>query len=144
MDNVSKEERSRIMASVPSRGNRTTELALGKELWAAGLRGYRKHWPVEGRPDFAWPRLKVAVFVNGCFWHGCARCRSLPSTNRKFWKQKIESNQQRDRRVTRRLRCLGWCVLRVRECAVSTPATVNRIARALSERKTVAWARAVV
>jgi DNA mismatch endonuclease (patch repair protein) len=143
MDNVSKQERSRIMASVPSRGNRTTELALGKELRAAGLRGYRKHWPVEGHPDFAWPKLKVAVFVDGCFWHGCTRCRSLPHTNRQFWKHKIDNNRQRDRRVNRRLRYLGWCVLRVRECAVSAPGAVSRIARAVTGRKIVACDPAV-
>ena len=67
MDHVSKEVRSKIMAAVRSKGNRTTELPLGRLLWAAGLRGYRKHWPVEGKPDFAWPGLKVAVFVDGCF-----------------------------------------------------------------------------
>jgi DNA mismatch endonuclease, patch repair protein len=75
MDRFSKEHRSRIMASVRSRGNRSTEVALGKLLWSAGLRGYRKHWPIEGRPDFAWPQLKIALFVDGCFWHGCPYCK---------------------------------------------------------------------
>jgi DNA mismatch endonuclease (patch repair protein) len=79
MDHVSKEIRSRIMAAVRSRGNTTTELPLAKLLWNAGIRGYRKHWPVAGRPDFAWPGRKVAVFVDGCFWHGC-RCKYLPRT----------------------------------------------------------------
>ena len=71
MDHVSKQVRSKIMAAIRSRGNVTTELSLGKLLWAADLRGYRKHWPVAGKPDFAWPGRKVAVFVDGCFWHGC-------------------------------------------------------------------------
>src|SRR5271170_5663459 len=64
MDNFTKEIRSKIMASVRSQGNRTTERALGRIMWKSGLRGYRKHWPVEGRPDFAWPGLKVAIFVD--------------------------------------------------------------------------------
>jgi DNA mismatch endonuclease Vsr len=85
MDHVSKEVRSKIMATVRSTGGRTTELALGRLLWAAGLRGYRKQWPVAGKPDFAWPALKIAVFVDGCFWHGCTRCKYLPRTHTKFW-----------------------------------------------------------
>ncbi len=76
MDHVAKEVRSKIMAAVHSRGNTTTELPLAKLLWAAGIRGYRKHWPVAGKPDFAWPGRKLAVFVDGCFWHG-SECRSV-------------------------------------------------------------------
>ena len=71
MDHVSQEVRSKIMATVRSKGNRTTELRLARLLCEAGLRGYRRQWPVDGKPDFAWPGLKVAVFVDGCFWHGC-------------------------------------------------------------------------
>jgi len=123
------------MASVHSRGNRTTEVAMGKILWMAGLRGYRKHWAVLGRPDFAWPRLKIALFVDGCFWHGCSRCRGLPQTNKRFWKNKIEKNRDRDRGVSRRLRRAGWSVIRVRECTVELESTVRRINRAVSIRR---------
>jgi DNA mismatch endonuclease Vsr len=112
MDHVSREVRSRIMASVRSRGNTTTELPLGKRLWAAGLRGYRKHWKVPGKPDFAWPGRKIAVFVDGCFWHGCVKCKYLPRTNAAFWRNKIETNRLRDKRVRRSLRTQGWTVLR--------------------------------
>jgi DNA mismatch endonuclease (patch repair protein) len=135
MDHVSKEVRSKIMATVRSKGNRTTEVALGRLLWAAGLRGYRKQWPVDGKPDFAWPGLKVAVFVDGCFWHGCARCKYLPRSNTAFWRNKIETNKRRDRRVSARLRRAGWKVLRIRECAVLKPGTRTRISRALDSRK---------
>lgn len=135
MDHVSKEVRSKIMAAVRSKGNRTTELPLGRLLWAAGLRGYRKHWRVDGKPDFAWPGLMVAVFVDGCFWHGCTRCKYLPRTNTKFWRDKIETNQLRDRRVSERLRRAGWTVIRVRECAVFRPGTLRRISRALDSRR---------
>jgi DNA mismatch endonuclease (patch repair protein) len=130
MDHVSKEVRSKIMATVRSKGNRTTELALGRILWAAGLRGYRKQWPADGKPDFAWPRLMVAVFVDGCFWHGCT-CKYLPRTRTKFWRDKIENNRRRDLRVSRRLRRAGWTVIRVKECAVFRPSTVTRISRAV-------------
>ena len=118
------------MAAIRSRGNTTTELPLGKLLSAAGLRGYRKHWPVTGRPDFAWPGRKVAVFVDGCFWHGC-RCKTLPRTNAKFWRNKIETNRRRDRRVSRALRRDGWTVIRIKECGVRKPATLARIVRAM-------------
>jgi DNA mismatch endonuclease, patch repair protein len=136
MDHVSQQVRSKIMAAVRSRGNTTTELPLGKLLWAGGLRGYRKHWPVKGRPDFAWPARKVAVFVDGCFWHGCP-CKYLPRTNTEFWRNKIETNRRRDRRVTQTLRRHGWKVIRVKECAVRKPFTLLRIARALESRRTI-------
>ena len=134
MDHVSKEVRSKIMAAVRSTGNRTTELALGRLLWAAGLRGYRKHWPVAGKPDFAWPRLKVAVFVDGCFWHGCRQCKYLPKTHTTFWRDKIETNRKRDRRISRTLRRAGWTVIRVKECVVLRSSALQRIERALSAR----------
>lgn len=129
MDTVPKEIRSKIMASVHSQGNRTTEIVFGKLLWAAGLRGYRKHWPIAGKPDFAWPGRKIAVFVDGCFWHGCAKCKSLPTSNVEFWKNKIERNQKRDRRITRLLRRQGWKVARIWECRVKKPSSVRRVAR---------------
>jgi len=110
------------MAAVHSRGNTTTELPLARLLWAAGFRGYRKHWPVAGKPDFAWPGRKVAVFVDGCFWHGC-RCKYLPRTNTEFWRNKIETNKRHDRRVSQALR----------RDAVRTPSTLTRIAKALRE-----------
>lgn len=118
------------MATVRSKGNRTTEQAFGRLLWSAGLRGYRKHWHVAGKPDFAWPGRKVAVFVDGCFWHGCT-CKYLPRTRTGFWRDKIAANQRRDRRVSRQLRRDGWKVLRIKECAVLRPYTLRRVARVL-------------
>ena len=129
MDHVSKQVRSKIMASVRSRGNGTTELALRRVLLENGLRGYRKHWHVAGKPDFAWPARKVAVFVDGCFWHGCARCKTLPTSNVEYWKNKIETNRRRDRRTTRLLRREGWKVVRIRECCVKRPSSLRRIAK---------------
>jgi DNA mismatch endonuclease (patch repair protein) len=133
MDHVSKEVRSKNMAAVRSKGNLSTEIALGKLLWAAGLQGYRKHWPVIGRPDFAWPGRKVAVFVDGCFWHGCP-CKNMPATNATFWRNKISRNQRRDRRVDRQLRKEGWEAVRVWECAVGRAETLSRIKRILAKR----------
>jgi DNA mismatch endonuclease (patch repair protein) len=136
MDHVSKEVRSKIMAAIRSRGNTTTEQPLGKLLWAAGLRGYRKHWRVRGKPDFAWPGRKIAVFVDGCFWHGCTKCKYLPRTNTAFWQNKIETNQARDRRVRRSLRIQGWRVLKFWEHEVKrTPdRVVSKIVAAAQDR----------
>lgn len=134
MDHVSKQVRSKIMAAVRSRGNTTTELPLGKLLWASGLRGYRKHWKAAvGKPDFAWPSRKIAVFVDGCFWHGCAKCKYLPRTNSDFWRNKMETNRARDKRVTRQLRSQGWTVLRFWEHAVKRKPkdVVSKIAAAV-------------
>ncbi len=127
MDTVPKEVRSKIMASVRSRGNRTTEIAFGKLLWASGLRGYRKHWLILGKPDFAWPGRKIAVFVDGCFWHGCTKCKTLPASNVEFWKTKIETNRRRDVHVTRLLRREGWKVVRIWECCVKRSSSLRRI-----------------
>ena len=135
MDHVSKEVRSKIMAAVRSRGNTTTELPLGKLLWAAGLRGYRKHWKVRGKPDFAWPGRKIAVFVDGCFWHGCPLHFRQPSTNRTFWRNKIEANRLRDRTTTGLLRKKGWRVVRIWEHELrDTKKVLRRILDALAAK----------
>jgi DNA mismatch endonuclease (patch repair protein) len=83
---------------------------------AGGIRGWRRHLPILGKPDFAFRKQKLAIFVDGCFWHGCPRCFRLPKQNRAFWKVKIEGNRKRDRLVNGRLRRLGWKVIRIREC----------------------------
>jgi DNA mismatch endonuclease (patch repair protein) len=132
MDNVRSEIRSKIMASVHSKGNLTTEILFGKLLRAAGVRGYRKHWRSQGKPDFAWPGRKIAVFVDGCFWHGCTKCKSLPTSNVKFWKDKIENNRRRDRRVTRALHRQGWKVVRIWECCVKRSSSLQRITKLVS------------
>ncbi|MBM3782776.1 MAG: very short patch repair endonuclease [Acidobacteria bacterium] len=134
MDHVSPEVRSAIMASVRSRENKSTERVVGRWLWENGLKGYRKHWPVKGRPDFAWPSIKVAVFVDGCFWHGCP-CKALPKSNAEFWRQKIESNRRRDQSVSRHLRRQGWVVVRLTECAVRDGRGFERIRRAVLIRR---------
>ena len=135
MDRVPKDVRSRIMASVKSAGSGTTEGALAARLRRAGLTGYRKQWPVAGKPDFAWPGLKIAVFVDGCFWHGCPRCDRPSKSNVRFWRKKVEDNRRRDIRVARRLRRQGWSVLRIWECKVESDAALARIGRVVEERR---------
>jgi DNA mismatch endonuclease (patch repair protein) len=127
MDRVSKATRSHIMASVRSRGNRSTELRMAQIMRASGLKGYRRHLPVAGRPDFAWPKQKLALFVDGCFWHGCPRCNRPSKSNTSFWKKKVSDNRKRDVRVSRQLRREGWKVLRVWECKVQSRRTLDRV-----------------
>jgi DNA mismatch endonuclease (patch repair protein) len=112
--------RSQLMSRVRSRGNETTERRLASLLRRGGLSGWRRHQALPGRPDFVWPRLRVAVFVDGCFWHGhdCGKNIS-PKTNSDAWQSKIRRNKARDRRVTRLLRGRGWRVLRIWECRLS-------------------------
>ena len=117
-DKFSKNQRSWLMSRVQSKGNKNTELRLLILLQANGISGWRRHLPLPGRPDFSFRQQKVAVFVDGCFWHGCPRCFRLPKQNRAFWKAKIEGNRRRDRSVDARLKRLGWRVARIRECGL--------------------------
>lgn len=112
-DLFSKRERSRIMRSIRGRGNRSTEERLRYRLVSVGFSGWCLHdEEIAGRPDFAFPRAKLAVFVDGCFWHGCRRCRTIPRTNHEFWDRKIRNNKKRDRMVATALRRKGWRLLR--------------------------------
>jgi len=155
------EKRSEVMSRIRSKGNRTTEGRLMAMMREARITGWRRQvalrlpvseprLPAPGaaeqkrgrtlkptksvRPDFVFRRERVAVFVDGCFWHGCPRHGTRPKQNGRFWREKIERNQARDRRVTRALRAQGWKVLRLWECALTLKrqnATLNRLRRAL-------------
>src|SRR5688572_4958484 len=96
------ELRSRIMRSNKSRGNLSTEVTLMRLLRLNGISGWRRGITIQGRPDFVFKRERLAIFVDGCYWHGC-KCRRLPEKNRSYWEQKFEANQQHDRRITRKL-----------------------------------------
>jgi len=108
-------KRSEVMSRIRARGNKDTEQALVGLFRAHKITGWRRHQPVFGKPDFVFPKLRVAVFVDGCFWHGCPQHATMPKTNLAFWKKKLASNKARDRLVTRTLRKSGWHVLRIWE-----------------------------
>lgn len=118
MDVYSKSMRSKIMSRIKGRGNEKTEGRLARLMRAESIKGWRRHLPILGRPDFAFQNQKLAIFVDGCFWHGCPKCFQLPKQNRVFWKAKIEGNRKRDRSVNGRLRSLGWKVVRIKECSL--------------------------
>ena len=120
------------MAQVKSSGNRSTEAALLAVLRENGITGWRRNYPLFGKPDFVFPSSQVAVFVDGCFWHGHPRKCRVPKAHRSYWMKKIARNVARDRTVTRTLRKKGWKVLRIWEDSVQQKTTVTRLRKALA------------
>lgn len=114
-DVFSREKRSEVMSRIRGRGNASTELRLIALMREHGIKGWRRNWPLPGRPDFVFPKRRVAVFVDGCFWHRCPKCYRAPATNAEFWEAKTLRNAARDREVARELRRRGWRVIRIRE-----------------------------
>lgn len=108
---------SKVMSANKARGTKP-ELILRKILWSAGLKGYRLNSKnIPGRPDIVYHSKKLAIFINGCFWHRCPKCDlPLPKTNRDFWKNKFDANIERDKQKTLELERLGWKVKVVWEC----------------------------
>jgi DNA mismatch endonuclease (patch repair protein) len=138
-DVFTKDKRSAVMSLIRGSGNRDTELRLISLLRQAQITGWRRKVPLFGKPDFVFPKQRIALFVDGCFWHRHAGCRFTytPKTRPEFWLPKFERNVARDRLVTRTLRKTGWRVLRIWECQL-VPAkarrTVARLERSLRAR----------
>jgi DNA mismatch endonuclease (patch repair protein) len=158
-DVFTKAKRSEVMSRIRSRGNKETELALAKLLRANKITGWRRHGKlivkklmVESRtrrgkdnqrstknhqlavrPDFVFSQVRLAVFVDGCFWHGCPRHATRPKNNFDFWHRKLSGNKKRDVLVNQTLRRTGWQVLRIWECDLQKrpQVCVSRILRAL-------------
>jgi DNA mismatch endonuclease (patch repair protein) len=108
-------KRSQVMSRIRGHGNKDTELALIRVFRSLAITGWRRHRWVFGKPDFVFPKQRVAVFVDGCFWHGCPKHTTMPRNNAAFWRKKLVANKSRDQLVTRTLRGAGWRVLRVWE-----------------------------
>ena len=125
-DIFSKKKRSQVMAAIRSTGNKATELKLISILQANGITGWRRNVKLAGKPDFIFRRERLAVFVDGCFWHGCKRHCRLPETNRRYWQDKIAGNAARDRKSILRLKKSGWRVLRIWEHSLKAPVVVGQ------------------
>lgn len=95
--------------------NTKPEILFRKLAWCAGLRGYRIHAKIPGRPDLYFPRKKVAVFIDGCFWHGCEKCNLRPKSNAVFWDNKFRANKVRDAAVAVTLKALKIQMIRFPE-----------------------------
>lgn len=144
-------KRSEVMSRIKGTGNKSTELALVQLMRAARITGWRRHVEIklryQGRhahksaaitqfmvkPDFIFRAVRLAVFVDGCFWHQCSLHSSLPANNRAFWVAKLRRNVSRDRRSTRLLRLSGWSVLRLWEHDLADClGTIRRLRRCLT------------
>lgn len=125
-DVLSAAQRQLNMSRIRGRDTKP-EMSVRQGLHARGLRYRLQNRKLPGRPDLAFPRHGVVVFVHGCFWHmhGCALSK-LPSTRPDFWKQKLEGNAARDRRSIAALQAAGWRVLVIWECALRGRARLNR------------------
>lgn len=130
---------SKVMSSIHAK-NTKPEIALRKEMWKSGLSGYRLHWKkAAGKPDIAYPKRKLAIFVNGCYWHRCPHCNpSSPKTHKKFWERKFAKNIERDQRKTNELRKAGWSVITVWECQIKEkmPLVIKKIRNVLENQST--------
>lgn len=117
MDDIfEKSKRSEIMRKVRSSGNTSTELRLISLFRSKNITGWRRNYHVIGHPDFVFLSQHVAIFVDGCFWHG-HECRNIhPNENHEYWERKINRNIQHDQEINKRFTLRGWTVLRIWEC----------------------------
>ncbi|MGN0930428.1 MAG: very short patch repair endonuclease [Thermoguttaceae bacterium] len=109
-------KRSEIMSRVRSTRNKSTELRLIDEFRRRSLVGWRRNSKLFGRPDFVFPKLRIAIFVDGCFWHGHDCRNTKPKDHADYWRAKIERNRLRDAAATEHLTALGYQVIRIWEC----------------------------
>jgi DNA mismatch endonuclease (patch repair protein) len=141
-DVFSKAKRSHVMSRIRSHGNKDTELVLARLLRVNKITGWRRQLPIQTskfgilnfkvRPDFVFRQVRLALFVDGCFWHACPKHATQPEGNRAFWEKKLNGNQTRDRLVNRALRRANWRVLRIWEHELKhQPRLIRRILRAL-------------
>jgi DNA mismatch endonuclease, patch repair protein len=134
MDVLSKASRSVLMGKVRSTGNRSTELRVRMGLVRLGVRGWQLHFDrVHGTPDFWFERQRLAIFVDGCFWHGCPNCLRLPKQNRTYWFAKIKGNIARARKIDAALRAEGNHVFRIWEHDLKSRAGVQRVMRQIEQ-----------
>jgi len=134
-DMFTPKERSRIMARIRSRGNGATELRFVRLLRRFQIKGWRRGSKLPGRPDVVFHRHRVAVFIDGDFWHGNPRCFRVPKSNVEYWTSKISGNRRRDRAVNRALAAVGWCVVRFWQSSLQDDAKVMaKLAGILAEQ----------
>jgi DNA mismatch endonuclease (patch repair protein) len=126
-DVFTKEQRSHIMRQVKSSCNKSTELKLIVFLKANKITGWRRNYHIFGKPDFVFPATKVAVFVDGCFWHGHDCRNTKPKDNTNYWTKKFERNKKRDEEVVKTLNKKGWTVIRLWECELKSDQLSKRL-----------------
>lgn len=115
-DIFSPETRSNVMRKIRSSKNKSTELRMVEIFKLNGITGWRRNYAVKGHPDFVFLKEKVAIFVDGCFWHGHDCRNTRPVDNQEYWQQKRAKNMKHDKEVTALFEKRGWQVLRIWEC----------------------------
>ena len=113
-DILTQEQRKFNMSRIKGK-NTGPEVKLRKLLYFNGIRGYRVHYNLPGKPDIVFVKKRIAIFIDGCFWHKCPICFQEPETRKEFWMKKIQSNIDRDKKVNKQLKSDGWVVIRIWE-----------------------------
>lgn len=115
------------MRAVKSKGNISTELKLIKIFRMFGINGWRRNYKLHGNPDFVFPKERIAIFADGCFWHGHNCRKTAPMSNIDYWRKKIKRNKERDKLVTQTLKVKDWRVIRIWECEIKKFALPNKL-----------------
>lgn len=128
-DIFTKEKRSEVMSHIRSKNNKSTELKLIKIFKEYGITGWRRNYNVKGHPDFVFLQKKIAVFVDGCFWHGHKCQKHIPNENKEFWEKKLKYNKNHDRRIDKLFLARDWIVIRIWECELKNRSNtiINKI-----------------
>lgn len=134
-DIFTRKQRSYCMSRIRAKDTQP-EITFRKLISGIGIRGYRLHYRLPGKPDIVFPKRKIAIFIDGCFWHKCPKCFPVLSTRKKYWVNKIQSNIDRDIRINKELKKAGWRVIRVWEHE-----TVKDLSRCLKQIKALAVSR---
>jgi len=127
-DVFSKDKRSEIMQAVKSSNNKSTELKMLNIFKTFHITGWRRNYPLYGKPDFTFPKLRLVVFVDGCFWHGHDCRNTHPKDNEEYWRKKQERNIKRDLEVTEVLQKKKWTVIRIWECEIKKDSLPQKLA----------------
>ncbi len=133
-DTHTKRQRSQNMSAIRSTGNKTTEVVLVDLFRRNNMRGWRRHFKkLPGRPDFYFKKYTLALFIDGCFWHGCRKCGLRAKSNKKYWAPKTARNVTRDKEVNKKLKNLGFRVLRIweHEIKLNPEKVIAKIKKAL-------------
>jgi len=131
-DVFTKSKRSEIMSRIRGKDNLATEKKLAELFRNYGIKGWRRNYPIFGKPDFVFAKERIAVFVDGEFWHGHPTLGSIPKTNQAFWLEKIMRNKERDRLVNKTLKKKGWIVVRIWQSQLKNSSWLRKISHAFA------------
>jgi DNA mismatch endonuclease, patch repair protein len=131
---MSNESRSYTMSQIRSSGNNSTELRMIYIMRQNGIKDWRRNQNLLGKPDFVFWKSRVALFIDGCFWHCCPRCFVKPKSNIDYWQEKAKKNRARDRMITNELTSRNWKVIRIWEHSLKRPRWVVAKLRSVLQR----------